>query len=153
LILALANAGRKTDALAAFDEARRFLTDADGGPLASELGSLMSYLWQQGVTQGPDTDEFIELGSAESSPTTRAEPQPELQSIDALARLFDDWAFRLGRGEWPDPQTYLQLAGDNAEELRLLMDTYIRALPRPTPTQEDIERAQAWLDATPAPEP
>jgi DNA-binding SARP family transcriptional activator len=153
LLLALQNAGRRAEALAAFNDARRFLTDAHGGPLANELGALMSYLWQQGMTLGPDTHEFIELGSPESSPITLAEAQPKVQPADPAAHRFDDWAFRLGRGEWPDPRTYLDLAGDNADELRLLMDRYIRALPRPAPASADIQRAQAWLAAAPVTKP
>ena len=77
----------------------------------------------------------VALGVDDSSPTAVAEPQPRVQQRDAAALLFDDWAFRLGRGEWPDPNSYLDRAGDNAGDLRLLMDTYIRAQHRPAPTQ------------------
>jgi hypothetical protein len=64
--------------------------------------------------------------------------------------MFD--RFRIGRGEWPNPHTYLGRAGRKADQLRLLMDTYIRALPRPAPTHEDIERARARLAAAPSAE-
>jgi DNA-binding SARP family transcriptional activator len=94
-----------------------------------------------------DLDDDTEVDSFMSSRFAFAEPRPQAHPAEATGRLFDDWAFRLGRGEWPDPNHYLDQAGDHADELRDLMDIYVRALPRPTPAQDDIERARAWLTA------
>jgi DNA-binding SARP family transcriptional activator len=124
LIRALFVDGREDEANDALEDARRFFTDE----LAME--DLIAYLPLP-----------VTLSAGVS-----ALPEP-IALADATSRLFDDWAFRLGRGEWPDSRDYLELAGDNEDGLRLLMDTYVRALPRPAPAPEDLERAQAWLAA------
>jgi hypothetical protein len=94
---------------------------------------------------GIDLGQDEELGALSIAPAA-SEPDQTL-TTEVTARLFDEWAFGLSRGEWSEPHDYLERAGANADELRLLMDIYIRALPRPTPTEDDIEQAQGWLAA------
>jgi DNA-binding SARP family transcriptional activator len=157
LIRALLRAGHHVEATHAFDEAQRFIAGepgVDAGPRQNEIRALMSYIPTVSLGASSMSDADTELAFTRSSRRALAKPQPQVQPRDfrdshAIARLFDDWAFRLGRGEWPDPNDYLDQAGRDADDLRLLMDTYIRALPRPAPAHEDIERAQAWLAAVP----
>lgn len=169
LIRALFRAGHGVDALAALEEAHRFFAGepgVDAGLLQNEIRALMSYIplsvtLSAGASSVSGTDEETELGFfGESSRLAVVGPLRPHQSADfdfwashATARLFDDWASRLGRGEWPHANDYLEQAGDDADELRLLMDKYIRALPRPAAAHKDIERAQEWLAATSRNEP
>ena len=156
LMRALNYAGRQADALAAYRDARRFFADELGLDVNQQLRAVHANVLSQlavpveALASTPDEDEGTELIVVLPSSVAPAASRQTQQTTEATARLFDDWAFRLGRGEWPDPHYYLELADDNADELRLLMDTYIRALPRPAPAQEDIERAQAWLTAAAA---
>jgi DNA-binding SARP family transcriptional activator len=141
LMLALYASGRSADALQVYQETRALL-----GESGTEPGPALHSLHQLILLQAPAACVGTQpLGSV----SAYEEIDEELSALptDSVGDLFDQWAVRIGRGEWPDPRDYLELAGDNADELRLLMDTYIRALPRPTPAHEDIERAQAWLAA------
>ena len=95
LILALHNDGRKTEAFAAFEDAQRFFTDVDGGPLRNELRALRPYLpmrdWLGNEPTldayrtlipdpDPDTELSVALGSDESSISTLADRQPRAQA-------------------------------------------------------------------------
>ena len=65
---------------------------------------------------------------------------------DALVnQLFDEWAASYGRGENPDPLTYLERAGMHADELSELMDGFLRLAPRSQPAEETLLLARAWI--------
>jgi hypothetical protein len=63
---------------------------------------------------------------------------------EAVARLLDDWAARLARGEQPDPQPYLDEAGAAAGELAGLLEAFLDAAPRRDPEPETVELVHAW---------
>jgi hypothetical protein len=62
-----------------------------------------------------------------------------------VARLFDEWAAALARGEQPDPLPFLREAGAAGDELARMMDGYLRARPRADPDPERVELARAWI--------
>jgi DNA-binding SARP family transcriptional activator len=130
LMLALYRSGRQADALALYQDGRRMLMDQLGLSPGLQLMQLHHVLGRAAPSEPIVPQSF---GSAQD------------ETPEFVVRLFDDWAFRIGRGEWPDPQDYLRPAGEHAESLRLLMDMYIRVVPRSAPEQHDIARARAWL--------
>jgi hypothetical protein len=65
-------------------------------------------------------------------------------------RLFDEYAARRARGERPDVREYLEQAGDDADELRDIVDAYLRASPPSAPPDEDqVAAFRAWIAGEP----
>jgi hypothetical protein len=64
--------------------------------------------------------------------------------------LFDEYAARRARGERPDVREYLEQAGEDADELRDLVDAYLRASPPSAPPDEDqVAAFRAWIAGEP----
>ena len=64
---------------------------------------------------------------------------------ERVSRLFEDYMARFVRGEHPDPSTYLADAGAEANELRELIDGFLRTVAPPDPTPEMVEVMAAWI--------
>jgi hypothetical protein len=64
-------------------------------------------------------------------------------------RLFDDLAAAYVRGERPDLAAYLARAGDDADELARLVDAFLRTVPPPEPSDDDVAVMRARLDGEP----
>ena len=62
-----------------------------------------------------------------------------------VEQLFDEWAASYGRGENPDPLSYLERAGTHADDLSRLMDGFLRLAPRNEPAEETLVLARAWV--------
>src|SRR4051794_34075837 len=62
-----------------------------------------------------------------------------------VAQLFDQWAAALARGEQPDPLEFIGRAGPAADELRAMMERFLRARPRADPDPEAVAAARAWI--------
>jgi hypothetical protein len=60
-------------------------------------------------------------------------------------QLFDEWAASYGRGENPDPLSFLERAGAHADDLSGLMDGFLRIAPRNQPAEETLLLARAWI--------
>jgi DNA-binding SARP family transcriptional activator len=163
LMLALYRSGRHAEALSAYHEARRTFVHELGIEPGPELQHLSASILRQERSLAPELavddhyDEEMPAFAADDSTSVIEDvggydtgPGAPVTALTprTVAKLFDDWAFRLSRGEWPNPRDYVERAGDNAAELSGLMDRYLRALPRPSPASEDIDRAQAWLAKT-----
>jgi len=69
--------------------------------------------------------------------------------VPDLDRLLDDFAARFARGEQPDPREYLDQAGQEADELRELIDSYLVAAPPPPPDEEAVALMEAWIAGEP----
>ena len=64
-------------------------------------------------------------------------------------RLFDELAAAYVRGERPDLAAYLARAGDDADELARLVDAFLRTVPPPEPSEDDVAVMRARLDGEP----
>ncbi|HEY1318215.1 MAG TPA: hypothetical protein VGF10_13410 [Gaiella sp.] len=64
-------------------------------------------------------------------------------------RLFDELAAAYVRGERPDLPAYLARAGDDADELARLVDAFLRTVPPPEPSQDDVAVMRARLEGEP----
>ena len=64
-------------------------------------------------------------------------------------RLFDELAAAYARGERPDLPAYLTRAGDDADELARLVDAFLRVVPAPEPSEDDVEVMRARLEGEP----
>ena len=64
-------------------------------------------------------------------------------------RLFDELASAYVRGERPDLPAYLVRAGDDADELARLVDVFLRTVPPPEPSQDDVAVMRARLAGEP----
>ena len=64
---------------------------------------------------------------------------------ERVSRLFEDYTARFARGEHPDPTAYLERAGAKANELRELIDGFLRTTPPPDPTPEMVGVMAAWI--------
>ena len=64
-------------------------------------------------------------------------------------RLFDELASAYVRGERPDLPGYLARAGDDADELARLVDAFMRAVPPPEPSEDDVAVMRARLGGDP----
>lgn len=64
-------------------------------------------------------------------------------------RLFDELAAAYVRGERPDLPAYLALAGDDADELARLIDAFLRVVPAPDPSDDDVAVMRARLEGEP----
>ena len=64
-------------------------------------------------------------------------------------RLFDELAAAYVRGERPDLPAYLARAGDDADELARLVDAFLRTVPPPQPSQDDVAVMRARLEGEP----
>jgi hypothetical protein len=64
-------------------------------------------------------------------------------------RLFDELAAAYVRGERPDLPAYLARAGDGADELARLVDAFLRTVPAPEPSEDDVAVMRARLEGEP----
>ena len=64
-------------------------------------------------------------------------------------RLFDELAAAYVRGERPDLPAYLARAGDEADELARLVDAFLRVVPPPEPSEDDVAVMRARLEGEP----
>lgn len=64
-------------------------------------------------------------------------------------RLFDELAAAYVRGERPDLPSYLARAGDDADELARLVDGFLRTVPPPEPSEDDVAVMRARLEGEP----
>ena len=64
-------------------------------------------------------------------------------------RLFDELAAAYVRGERPDLPAYLARAGDEADELARLVDAFLRTVPPPEPSEDDVAVMRARLGGEP----
>ena len=64
-------------------------------------------------------------------------------------RLFDELAAAYVRGERPDLPAYLARAGDDADELARLVDAFLRTVPPPEPSEDDVAVMRARLEGQP----
>jgi hypothetical protein len=64
----------------------------------------------------------------------------------AVEKLFDEFAAEHARGDRPDVGAYLDRAGEQADELGLLIDRYLQAVPAQPPDEETILLLQARVD-------
>ena len=64
-------------------------------------------------------------------------------------RLFDELAAAYVRGERPDLAAYLAQAGDDADELARLVDAFLRTVPPPEPSDDDVAVMRARLEGEP----
>lgn len=67
----------------------------------------------------------------------------------AVEMLFDEFAAQYARGERPDVHAYLERAGKQADQLGLLIDRYLQAVPAQPPDEETVVLMQARLDQVP----
>ena len=64
-------------------------------------------------------------------------------------RLFDELAAAYVRGERPDLPAYLARAGDDGDELARLVDAFLRTIPPPEPSEDDVAVMRARLEGEP----
>lgn len=65
--------------------------------------------------------------------------------IGEVRELFDEYTARFARGEHPDPVAFLDRAGDQRDDLRELIDGFLRTAPAPAPTPEMVEVVESWI--------
>ena len=65
---------------------------------------------------------------------------------NSVQRLFDEYAAKHARGERPDVRAYLARAGDGREELGLLIDRYLQAVPAQPPDEETLVLLRARVE-------
>jgi hypothetical protein len=70
-------------------------------------------------------------------------------SEPTLELLFDEFATSYLRGEQPDVGSYLERAGAEREELGVLLDRFLEAVPARESTEEEIVAMQARLERQP----
>ena len=63
--------------------------------------------------------------------------------------LLLDFEARFARGEHPDPRPYLERAGDGADELRDLLDRFLRTAPAPPADPALVAMFDAWAKGEP----
>ncbi|HET7368133.1 MAG TPA: hypothetical protein VFI83_07185 [Gaiella sp.] len=63
--------------------------------------------------------------------------------------LFDELAAAYVRGQRPDLPAYLARAGDEADELARLVDAFLRTVPPPEPSEDDVAVMRARLGGEP----
>jgi hypothetical protein len=66
-----------------------------------------------------------------------------------LDSLFDELAAAYVRGERPDLPAYLARAGDDADELARMIDAFLRVVPPPEPSEDDVAVMRARLEGEP----
>ncbi len=66
-----------------------------------------------------------------------------------MFELFDEYAVRYARGEFPDPGDYLGRAGAEAEQLASMLDLFLQWAPPPEPSEVAVELMQAWIAGEP----
>ena len=67
----------------------------------------------------------------------------------AVEMLFDEFAAQYARGERPDVHAYLERAGKQADQLGLLIDRHLQAVPAQPPDEETVVLMHARLDHVP----
>lgn len=68
---------------------------------------------------------------------------------DDVSSLFEEYAVSHARGERPDAQEYLARAGEDADDLRELLDRFLASSPPPTPSEDELAAMRAWLSGEP----
>ena len=68
---------------------------------------------------------------------------------DRARDLLDEYRARFERGEHPDPRTYLERAGDQADLLREEIDAFLRRAPAPEPSDAAVRMMRAWAEGRP----
>ena len=63
---------------------------------------------------------------------------------DRVDTLFDEYAARWARGEHPDAAEYLEQAGDDRDDLALLIDGYLSVAPAQEPDEETVRFFQLF---------
>lgn len=63
--------------------------------------------------------------------------------------LFDEFAASYVRGDRPDVRAFLARAGGGADELARLIDRFVRAVPAPEPSEDDVAVMRARLEGEP----
>jgi hypothetical protein len=66
-----------------------------------------------------------------------------------VSLLFDEFALRYRRGERPDVREYLERAGAEREDLGLLIDRFLQAVPAREPSEEEVVLLQAQIQQEP----
>jgi len=61
------------------------------------------------------------------------------------ARLFDEWAAALARGERAHAPDFIRRAGDAADDLASMMDRFLRERPRRDADPAAVDLARAWM--------
>jgi hypothetical protein len=61
-----------------------------------------------------------------------------------VAALLDEYAAAFARGEEPDLREYLARAGDEADELARLVETFVARAPAAEPSEERVAMTRAW---------
>lgn len=65
---------------------------------------------------------------------------------DRVNELVVEFVVRYRRGEHPDLREYLERAGEQREELAAAVESLLRAVPPPEPSEEALNLARAWVE-------
>jgi hypothetical protein len=65
---------------------------------------------------------------------------------DPVMQLFEEYAGRFAAGERPDLREYLERAGEERDELALLVDRFLQWTDAPEPDEDAVALAQAWIE-------
>lgn len=68
---------------------------------------------------------------------------------DLVFELFDEFAVRHARGEYPDPVEYLDRAGKNAHDLAKMLDLLLQWAPALAAEPAAVTMMEAWLAGEP----
>jgi hypothetical protein len=68
---------------------------------------------------------------------------------DRVFELFDEFAVRHVRGEYPDPVEYLDRAGKHGDELADMLEQFLQWAPPPAPEPAAVTLMEAWLAGEP----
>jgi hypothetical protein len=68
---------------------------------------------------------------------------------EEVRALFIDYATAYVRGEQPHARDYLARAGDGADELGRLLETFVGSAPRPQADPDTVALVSAWAEAEP----
>lgn len=65
---------------------------------------------------------------------------------DDVLQLFEEFTARYAVGERPDPRPYLDRAGAQSDRLVALIERYVEAAPRRTPSPDEVAVLENWLE-------